>query len=260
MELFILSWIIALIIAPAGGVLGCFIFWRRMAFFAESLAHASVLGLAVAFFFAINPIIGILASALCICAFLWLMKRQRELATDAMLGLTAHVFLGAGIIIISIAQVKVDLLSYLLGEWLTVTLSDIWWQSGVGIITLAGLWLLRRPLLSITAQPEIADAEKWGTKFADLIFLLILALFVSVTVQTVGLLLLNTLMVIPAVTVRPWVKGPYAMIIASIIVAVILLAVGLGGALLLDLPASPTAAVTGGILFAISQITKKVCS
>lgn len=257
MSIFFFSWVIAFAIALPAGTLGCFIFWRRLAFFAESLAHSSMLGLAVAFFFSINSVIGILASALCICLFLWVMRRKREFATDAILALTSHVFLGLGIIIINIVEIRVDLLSYLLGEWLSVGKADVIWQSAIGLIVLSGLWLFRKPLLSLTAQEEIADVENWGTKLTDLLFLLFLALFVSVTVQTVGLLLLNTIMIIPAVTMRPWASGPYIMIVGSIIIAIVLLVAGLWLSLLLDLPASPTTAVLGGCLFALSNATKQ---
>ncbi len=264
MTLFLSSWIIAVLIAPAAGTLGCFLVWRRMAFFAESLAHASILGLACSFAIMINPLIGIFISGVIVCLLLVAMRHNRDLPSDAWLNLIAHVMLGGGLIIISLTGIKVDLLSYLLGEWLIVSRQDVIIEGGVMLFIMLVLGIIRKPLLSATAQQEIAVAESpndWrGDWRGNFIFLILLTLFVGVSVQTVGLILLNTLMIIPALTARHWSNNPYEMIGGSILVALVIMGSGLSMSLWLDLPASPSAAVCGGVLFALSFTLKKLLS
>ena len=188
--------------------------------------------------------------------FLWLAASKKELATDALLNLAAHFFLGAGILCVSVAGLRIDLLSYFLGEWLSVGPQDALIQAAVCAVTLVCLWFLRRPLLSLAAQEEIARAEGVAGRRIELLFLLVLALFISAAVQTVGLLLINTLMIMPAVIVRSWTRSPYRMMALCVPVAALILSAGLLLSLFFDLPASPAAAVFGGFLFLLSRMAK----
>ena len=249
---FLWAWVTALVLAAPAGILGCFIFWRRMAFFADSLAHASLLGLALAFIFQFHLLAGIFACSIVLCFFLWMMSAKKEITSDVLLNLTAHFFLGLGILCVSIAELRVDLLSYFLGEWLTIGPSDALGLTLLAAATLMLLWYWRRPLLAITVQEEIAQAEGIARRRIELSFLFILALFISGAVQTVGLLLLNTLMIMPAAIARPWTSSPYRMMGYCVLIAAVILSAGLWASLIYDVPASPAAAVIGGGLFLLN--------
>ena len=249
---FLWAWLTALVLATPAGILGCFIFWRRMAFFADALAHASLLGLALAFIFHFHLLAGILACSLVLCFFLWLMSTRKEITSDVLLNLAAHFFLGLGILCVSLAELRVDLLAYFLGEWLTIGPTDTLVLTILSATTLILLWLWRRPLLAITVQEEIAQAEGIARRRVELGFLCVLAFFISGAVQTIGLLLLNTLMIMPAAIVRPWTSSPYRMMGACVLIAAVILSAGLWISLVYDVPASPAAAVLGGGLFLLS--------
>ena len=258
MDFFYVSWLVALLLAPPAALLGCFIFWRRMAFFTDSLAHASILGLALAFIFDFNETLGIFCITLLITFFIWMTNRRRDLAADAILSITAHSFFALGIISVSLAELRIDLFSYLLGEWLILDNWDMLRQALVSSLVLIVLWLLRKPFLALAVQGEIAQAEGIDKDRLDLLFFLLLAGFITVAVQTVGLLLINALMLMPAAIVRGWVKNPYSMFVASILVACVIMTSGLALSFQLDVPASPAAAVVGGFLFLLSWIAKKL--
>lgn len=265
MSILLSSWLLAILMAPALGTLGCFLVWRRMAFFGEALAHASLLGLACSLAYKINLSFGILVSGLIVCVLLLVMKHNREMPRDAWLNLIAHVMMGAGLVIVSLANIDVDLEHYLLGEWLETSTRDLFVGGGVMMAVIVGLFIIRKPLLASTAQDEIATAEQLGYSGGDwrmgwrgnFIFLGLLTLFVAVSVQTVGLLLLNTLMIIPALIARQWSNTPYSMIGGSILIAIIIMSGGLGMAILFGVPASPSAAIYGGALFVLSLLLKK---
>lgn len=256
MGFFYISWLMIFFLAPPAAMLGCFIFWRRIAFFTDSLAHASVLGLALAFIFDFSQTLGILAVSLLVTLFVWLTNRRRELASDAMLSITAHFLLGVGILCVSLVELRVDLLSYLLGEWLLLNLTDLYLQAGISIIVITVLWLLHKPLLALVTQSEIAQAEGVAKNRLDLLFFLLLTIFITISIQTVGLLLISSLMIMPAAIARNWVKNPYHMLWLSILFALLILFSGLALSLSLDVPASPAAASVGGILFLLSWLIR----
>ena len=260
MSFFIWSWVLALVIAPAAGTLGCFLVWKRMAFFADSLAHASLLGLAFSFVFSFNPSLGICLSGIAVCLFMWAMRENKELPSDALLSLISHVMLGIGIIVISIREIKVDLLSLLFGEWLLVNKEDLWLQGLTTIVILLALWTARSSLLAGAIQPEIAKVEMPQSRRRGVILFVALTLFVGVAIQTIGLLLLNALMIIPTLIARHWTHHPYQMIGMSIVMAALIMSGGLVLAVWQDVPASPSAAVLGGVLFALSLALRKLNS
>jgi len=256
MSFFYISWLMIVFLAPPAAILGCFVFWRRIAFFTDSLAHASVLGLALAFIFDFSQTLGILAVSLLVTLFVWLTNRQRELASDAMLSITAHFLLGVGILWVSLVELRVDLLSYLLGEWLILNLTDLYLQAIVSVIVITALWFLHKPLLALVTQSEIAQAEGVAKNRLDLLFFLLLTIFITISIQTVGLLLISSLMIMPAAIARNWVKNPYHMFWLSILFALFILFSGLFLSLSLDVPASPAAASVGGVLFLFSWFLK----
>ena len=258
MSFFLIPWIVAVLLALPAGVLGCFIFWRRIAFFSDALAHSSILGLALAFIFHFNETLGVFCIVGLFAFFISIMSRRQELATDAMLSIASHSLLGLGIICIALAELQVDLLSYLLGEWLLLDYKDIYLQGTISIAVLSLLWVARKPFISLVVQDEIAQAEGISKQGFEILFFFLMAGFIAGAVQTVGLLLLNTLMIMPAATARGWVKTPYNMFLVSICLALIIMTTGLTLSFLFDVPASPAAAVAGGVLFFLSWIIKKM--
>lgn len=269
MSVILSAWLLAALMAPAIGALGCFLVWRRMAFFAESLAHASILGLACAFAFHINVFLGMLASGLVVCFLLLSMRNNKEMPNDAWLNIIAHVMMGGGLVIAYSADLDIDLEHYFLGDWLEVAPNDLLIEGGAMLLVMAGLFIIRKPLLASTAQEDIAIAEQSSSNAAgdwrvgwrgNFIFLALLTLFVGVSLTTLGLLLINTLMIIPALTVRHWSTTPYGMIGGSILVSLLIMSGGLGMAIMYDIPASASAAVFGGFLFFLSWLLKQFLS
>ena len=112
---------VALIAAP----LGCFVVWRRMAYFGEATAHAAMLGIAIALSLEIPIFAGTLVAAL-LMALTVTQLSGRSLATDTLLGLTAHGGLALGLVVASfLSGVRIDLMAYLFGDILAVTRVDL---------------------------------------------------------------------------------------------------------------------------------------
>ncbi|WP_175463546.1 metal ABC transporter permease, partial [Vibrio cholerae] len=148
-ELLLPSLLAGLGIAIIAGPLGSFVVWRRMAYFGDTLAHASLLGLALGFLLDINLYLALLVCCLGMAAILVAMQKQKLIATDTLLGIMAHSALSLGMIAVSfLDNVRIDLMSYLFGDLLAISPSDltfIWF----GVVTVSLIvYLLWQPLLS----------------------------------------------------------------------------------------------------------------
>ena len=147
-------------IALLAGPLGSFVVWRKMAYFGDTLSHASLLGIALGFLFNINLNLALVICCLVLAVLLVTLQKQRYVATDTLLGILAHSALSLGLVAVSfLDNVRIDLMAYLFGDLLAVTTNDLMWIYGGGAIVLALLIYLWRPLLSMTISEEMAQVE-----------------------------------------------------------------------------------------------------
>src|SRR3546814_5419311 len=136
-------------VALGAGPLGCFIVWRRMAYFGDTMAHSALLGVALALLLEIDVTAGVFAITATVAFALLLLQRQQALPTDALLGILSHSTLALGLVLVAfMAWVRIDLLSYLFADLLAVSRLAIALISGGGaavLAILAAIWRPRRP-------------------------------------------------------------------------------------------------------------------
>ncbi|MFO0998266.1 MAG: iron chelate uptake ABC transporter family permease subunit [Alphaproteobacteria bacterium] len=239
-------------VALAAGPLGCFVVWRRMAYFGDALAHSALLGVALGFLFGIDLTLGVVGSSAVLAVLIVWLQEQRSLATDTLLGILAHAMLALGMVAIGLMpNIRVDLLGYLFGDMLAVTPQDLYWVFGGGAIVLGALALLWRPLLAITVHEELARAEGVPTLRVRLIFMVLIALVIAIAMKIVGVLLIVSLLIIPAAAARSCVRTPEAMAALSALLGVVSVAGGLYGSLVLDAPAGPSVVTVATAIFVV---------
>ncbi len=147
-------------VALVAGPLGCFVVWRKMAYFGDTMAHSALLGVALGLLFGVAPMIGVFAVGLVVALLLSGFLQKPFLSGDTLLGTLSHASLALGVLLISLMTwLRVDLLGYLFGDILSVTRTDLLWIYAVGGITLILLTRLWRPLLALTVDRELAGAE-----------------------------------------------------------------------------------------------------
>jgi zinc transport system permease protein len=113
-------------IALVAGPLGCFLVWQRQAFFGAALSHSALLGVALGFLLDINLTVGIFVLCLLLAVVLVWLERQRLLASDTLLGIMAHSALALGLVVLAFIEgIRVDLLAYLFGDVLAVSVEDL---------------------------------------------------------------------------------------------------------------------------------------
>lgn len=237
------------------GPLGCFIVWRRMAYFGDSLAHNALLGVALGLLLGIDLSLGVIAGSAMLAAFLLAMQHQKQIASDTLLGIMAHSGLALGLVVLSFFEtLRVDLLSYLFGDILAVARTDLIWvfvSAFVGLIVLAVIW---RPLLAITVHEDLARAEGirvWPTRLA---FVLLIAMVISIAMKVVGILLITALLIIPAATARRFAQTPEQMAVVAVVVGTLAIAGGLAGSVAWDTPSGPSIVVAAFLGFVASLI------
>lgn len=240
-------------IAAVAGPLGCFVVWRRMAYFGASLSHNAFLGIALGVLLGIDPMFGIAVAAIAVALLLVLLQRQRRLANDTLLGILAHGGLALGLVAISFLEgVRVDLLTYLFGDVLAVGWGDLAWIYGAGAVMLIGLVLLWRPLLMVSVHSELAAAEGIPVLPVRLAFMLMLAVLVAIAMKVVGVLLITSMLIVPAAAARRFAATPESMAVSAVVVGMVSVVAGLFASLTWDLPSGPAMVVAATLLFGLS--------
>ncbi|MBF0194601.1 MAG: zinc ABC transporter permease subunit ZnuB [Magnetococcales bacterium] len=244
-------------VAFATGPMGCFMVWRQMSYFGETMAHSALLGVALAFLFEIDLTIGVIIVTTLIALLLASMQQNRMISNDTLLGILSHSSLSIGLITISLmAWLRVDLLAYLFGDILAVTGEDLIWIYSGAVVCLTILATIWRPLLAVTVHEELAIAEGVNSKLVRVTYMLLLAFMIAVAMKIVGILLITSLLIIPAATARRFVATPEQMAIFAAFVGCLAVGIGLAGSLSFDTPSGPSIVVGATILFALSNLLK----
>jgi len=233
---------VALIVGPFGS----FVVWRRLAYFGETLAHSALLGVALGFLLEINLTLGILVVCQILAIILFFGQKQRELPSDTLLGILAHGSLSIGLVaLVFMETVRVDLMAYLFGDILAIGTPDLYWIYLGGGGALAGLIVLWKPLLAITVHEDLARIEGLPVDRINWGFLALIALVVAIMMKIVGLLLVTSLLIIPAATARRFARSPEQMAILASIIGCFSVLGGLSGSYQWDTPAGPSIVIAG---------------
>ena len=245
-------------VAVVAGPLGAFVVWRRMAYFGAAMAHSALLGVALGFLLAVDLNLAVIVVCIALALLLVALQRQQALATDTLLGILAHGALAVGLVVLAFAEtLRIDLMSYLFGDVLAVTNRDLAWIYGGGAIVLIALAAIWRPLLAATVHEELAEVEGVRVGAVRLAFMLLLAVVIAVGLKVVGILLITSLLIIPAAAARWFARTPEQMAAAASLIGGVAVAAGLGVSLAWDTPAGASIVVSAMALFALLTLAAR---
>ncbi|MEZ9230782.1 zinc ABC transporter permease subunit ZnuB [Vibrio amylolyticus] len=244
-------------IALIAGPLGSFVVWRKMAYFGDTLAHASLMGLALGFLLEINIYLALLICCFGLALVLVTLQKQKLVATDTLLGILAHSSLSLGLIAVSfLDSVRIDLMSYLFGDLLAVSSSDLLViYAGVVVVGIT-LFLFWRPLLSTTINEDLAAVDGINVDLMRLILMLMVGLVIAVGMKFVGALIMTSLLIIPAATARKIAQTPEQMAMIASVIGAISVCLGLALSWHYDTPAGPSVVISATGMFLISQLIR----
>lgn len=244
-------------IAALAGPLGSFVVWRKMAYFGDTLSHASLLGIALGLLFNINLNLALVICCLALAVILVSLQKQKYVATDTLLGILAHSALSLGLVAVSfLDHVRIDLMAYLFGDLLAVTTQDLIWIYGGGLVVFALLFTLWRPMLSMTINEELAQVEGVNVDLMRLVLMLMVGLVIAVAMKFVGALIITSLLLIPAATARRFAHSPESMAVLASGIGAIAVLLGLMMSWHYDTPAGPSVVVAAAAMFILCQFKR----
>ncbi len=242
----------AVLVAMTAGPLGCFVLWRRMVFFGDTISHAALLGIALSLALSMPVMPGVLLAAMAVSAVM-LMAGARFHHADTLLGVAAHSALALGLVAVSLlGGVRVNLVGYLIGDILAVDTRDLWLIAGGALLSLGLLAWRWRGLLVSSVNQEMAIAHGWHPVREGAIFTLMLALLVAVAIKLVGALMISAMLIMPAATARLGARTPERMAFLAAFWAVIAAISGLVGSFRFDTPAGPSIVVAMLVLLVLA--------
>ncbi len=252
------GWLAGIFLACAAGPLGSFVVWRRMSYFGDTLAHASLLGVAIGFLLDINVYYAVILVTLLLALGLVWLERRPYLAIDTLLGIMAHSALSLGLVVVSLMNnIRVDLMAYLFGDLLSVTTQDLW-LIGPGVLVVIAIMCWQwRSLLSMTISQELAHVDGVNLQRTRLILMLVTALTIGLAMKFVGALIITSLLIIPAATARRFARTPEQMAGLAVILGMCAVTGGLIFSALYNTPAGPSVVLCASFLFMLSLVRRQ---
>ncbi len=253
-EFFIRALIAGIGVAIVTGPLGCFVIWRRLAYFGDTLSHSALLGVTLAFSLSINISLSVFFVSGIVALLLLFLQKRTKLPGDALLGLLAHSSIAVGLVVIGfLTFIRFDIMGLLFGDILSVTLTDIYTIWGGGFLILAILYLIWKSLFAATVNYDLAAAEGMKPDRSNIIFTLLLAGVIAISIKMIGILLITGLLLIPPAFARNLSNNAQQMVVFSIIGGIISVVIGLFTSLEFNTASGPTIIVVALILFILSM-------
>jgi zinc transport system permease protein len=247
-------------VASAAAPLGCFVVWRRMAYFGDATAHAAILGVALSLAFSMSIFVGAVIVALLMALTVSFLS-GRGYAMDTLLGVLAHSALAFGLVAVSfLSGIRIDLMAYLFGDILAVSRGDlavIWGGALLVMLLICWRW---SALLTSTLSEDLAYASGINPKREQLALTIALAVTVAVAIKVIGVLLIAAMLIIPAAAARPLSRTPEGMAVIAGLIGTLSAVVGLRAAYVFDTPAGPSIVCVAAITFLVSSVLKGVQS
>lgn len=239
-------------VAAMTGILGCFVVWRRMAYFGDALSHASVLGVAISLGLGVSVYFGVLGIAILMAVLLWALSHQRH-SVDTLLGVLSHGALAVGLIAAATIGGGFSIEAVLFGDILALSWGDVAAIWG-GAVVVSGfiLWRWSR-LITATLGSDLAASTGVDAEREFFYLTLALAILVGLALKVVGAILITALLIIPAASARGFVRTPEAMAGLAVLFGASSAVLGLIAAYTWDWPAGPSMVAVACGFFALSQ-------
>ena len=239
-------------VAGLAGALGCFLVWRRSAFFGDTLAHAALLGVALGIVLNVAAPVAALGLCLGVAALFSWLERRSTVASDTLLAVIAHGSLAAGVMAISLLPPRGGSLeSLLFGELLAVGETQLQLISAVGLVVALVSARCWRDWLAIAVDEDLARIEGVAVERSRLLQLLCIAALIGVAMNVVGVLLVTALLIVPPAAARALARSPEQMAVLGALLGTVAVLMGLWLSVTADTPAGPSVVAGACVLFAL---------
>lgn len=248
----------AVIVGILCAVMGTYVVLRGMAFLGDALAHAILPGIAVAYLVGGNLLIGALVAAIVVALLIGFFSRQGTIKEDTAIGILFAAALALGVALISsIRTYAVDLSHILFGNVLGVSTADLWVTFGLGLAILVTVFLLYRPFLVVSFDPVLAATLRLPAELLRNVMLILLAVTVVISLQTVGVGLAAAMLVTPAATAYLLARRLAPMMLISAAIGAFSSLVGLYLSYYLNIVSGSAIVLTATAVFLVVFLIKR---
>ncbi len=243
----LITGIIIGIIAP---LIGIFLVLRRFSLIADTLAHVSLTGVALGLLAGFNPLLTAVGTSLLASIYIERLRFSKRIYGESALALFLSGSLALAVVLIGLAHgFSVDLFSYLFGSITTVKISDVITISVLGLAVITILKLFFKELVFISFDEETAKVAGIPTQFINILFILLAALTVAISMPIIGILLISALIVIPVVSALQLKLGFSQTIILAEVFSVFSVIAGIISSFYLNLPTGGTIVLVCLLIF-----------
>ncbi len=249
----------ALLAGISLGVTGTFVVLKRIATISGALAHTVLGGVGIAYYFGYNPIFGAFVFAVIAAVILGVVKRKAGQKEDTVIAALWAIGMSVGIIFMYITPgYQTDLLTYLFGNILLISKSQLYTIAGLDIFVLLLMFLFYRQFISISFDEQYSKLRGLKVNLIYILLLCIIAVTIVLLIQVVGLILVIALLSLPASIAEIYSKNIFKMILMSSILSVVFTILGLLISYPLNLPAGAMIVILSGAAYLISIIIKNL--
>jgi len=257
-DFFLHAMLAGIMLSVSAAPLGCFVVWRKMAYFGDAIAHSALLGVVIGLLWQLPLTLAIVPVACAVALLLAVANEKSRFSSDTLLGILAHGGLALGVTIMAMVPgLQVDLMAYLFGDILAVSSVDLVVIYMLAAVVLLVLWWRWRAFVLMTLNEELAKVQGVDVRRHRLVLMLLIALTVAISIKLVGLLLITSLLVLPAASARFFSSTPVQMAIFAGVIALFMVVGGLFGSLAFDTPSGPSIVLVGTMLFALLALVGK---
>ncbi|SHL05501.1 zinc transport system permease protein [Selenomonas ruminantium] len=247
-----------LLITPLFGLLSTMVVSNRMAFFSDSLGHGAFTGIAIGVLLGMtSPLLSLVIFSIAFAVFITYIKNRSTASTDTIIGVFSSTAIAIGLMIMSRGGGFNKFSSFLIGDVLSITADDLQALLLVFVLVLAGWGFLFNRLLVLSINSAFARSRGISTFWVESVFAALLAVVVAISIQWVGILIINALLVLPAAAARNVTNDVKEYQLVSVIVA---MAAGFSGLLLayyFNMAAGATIVVLAALMFFVTLLLKE---
>nr|MDK2850194.1 zinc transport system permease protein [Candidatus Cloacimonadota bacterium] len=259
MPIFLITAILGAVLSGISlAIFAPFVTLRRISYMGEALSHIAFAGIALALISGLNLTFGAWIFVSCVALGISWLANKHKLQEANTITIFLSLSMAIGIILISLSQnYSFDLASYLFGNVLLITSTELWALAGLNVLNAFFIIFFYKELFYMSYNSEMAKVMHIRTEAVDKIFYLLLAANIVLNLKSAGIILVTAQLILPAVIAFNLSKRLHYAILIAVIAAIISALMGFGISFALNLPTGATIVVVQAVLYAISFVFRR---
>ncbi len=230
--------------------LGVFVVLRKMSFYSDGIAHASLAGVAAGILLSSQPLLWAMIVGIIFAILVFWLEKRTSVSVDAIIGVLFTASLALGVVLMNFKSgYQPDLISFLFGNILTIQYSDIWLILIIALITGIFMTINYKKYLLLSLNKDLAYLSGINLSLYQLLFYIALSVSVILGIKIVGVVLVSALVIIPVSIAKLFSVSAKSLVVWSIVLSEIIMLLGVMLSLIFNLPTGATIVLVGAVIF-----------